>query len=79
MSEFWSLWIAGLTIINLIFVAVIFYFCNDNNKVDTEAPEGEAMDHSYDDDIYEFNNPLPKWWTYLFKAMFVVGIIYLIF
>lgn len=78
MSEFWSLWIAGLTITNLILVGIIFYFCNNNDKTDSGTPEGEAIDHVYDDDIYEFNNPLPTWWTYLFKGMFVVTILYLI-
>ena len=55
-----------------------FYFCNNNDKTDSGTPEGEAMDHVYDDDIYEFNNPLPTWWTYLFKGMFVVTALYLI-
>jgi cytochrome c oxidase cbb3-type subunit 3 len=38
--------------------------------------EGEDMGHEYDG-IRELNNPLPKWWTYLFVSTFVFAAVYL--
>jgi cytochrome c oxidase cbb3-type subunit 3 len=38
--------------------------------------EGEDMGHEYDG-IRELNNPLPKWWTYLFVSTFVFSAVYL--
>ena len=37
-------------------------------------PEGELLDHNYDG-IQELNNPLPRWWVYLFyiTIVFAVG------
>ncbi len=38
--------------------------------------EGESMGHSFDG-IEEINNPLPKWWTYMFVVTIVFGLVYL--
>ncbi|EED24857.1 cytochrome c oxidase, cbb3-type, subunit III [Vibrio sp. 16] len=38
--------------------------------------EGADMGHEYDG-IRELNNPLPKWWTYLFVGTFIFAAIYL--
>ena len=38
--------------------------------------EGVDMGHEYDG-IREINNPLPKWWTYLFVSTFVFAAVYL--
>lgn len=77
MSIFWSWWIAILTITLLVLLAFLFYACSRNDIIDSGVPEGEAMDHIYDEDIYEFNNPMPKWWRHLFIIMFVVSVAYL--
>lgn len=62
MSTFWSLWISVITIGTLVGCAVLLRFCLKNT---TGIEEGEDMGHEYDG-IRELNNPLPKWWSYLF-------------
>lgn len=77
MSTFWSLWITGLTLINL---ALLLWVLLANRKVavDDEAdPENKTTGHVYDG-IEEYDNPLPKWWFYLFIATFVYSAIYLV-
>ncbi len=39
--------------------------------------EGDDMGHDYDG-IRELNNPLPKWWSYMFWATLVFGLGYLV-
>ncbi len=76
MSTFWSLWITGLTAINL---ALIFWVLMANRKVavDDEAdPENKTTGHVYDG-IEEYDNPLPKWWFMMFIITFIFGLIYL--
>ena len=34
--------------------------------------------HVWDDDLTEYNNPLPRWWLWLFVLTIVFGLIYLI-
>lgn len=38
--------------------------------------EGESMGHTFDG-IEEINNPLPKWWSYMFLLTIVFGLVYL--
>ncbi|RUO34963.1 cytochrome-c oxidase, cbb3-type subunit III [Aliidiomarina soli] len=62
MSSFWSGWIIVLTIGHLIALIVLLRW---NMKNYTDVAEGDNMGHEFDG-ISELNNPLPKWWTYLF-------------
>src|SRR5690606_4747907 len=36
----------------------------------------DLLDHDYDG-IEEFDNPLPKWWVYLFYACIVFALVYI--
>jgi|TARA_R110000851_G_scaffold4900_4_gene20592 cytochrome c oxidase cbb3-type subunit 3 len=73
MSNFWSIWITVLTI---VVIAGCFILLKVVNKNYTGVEEGESMGHSFDG-IEELNNPLPKWWAYMFYLTIVFGVIYL--
>lgn len=74
MSSFWSIWITVLTLLVIAGCVFLLVVCNRN---DTGIKEGESMGHSFDG-IEEMNNPLPKWWNYMFYVTIVFGIVYLI-
>ncbi|HDM8232920.1 TPA: cytochrome-c oxidase, cbb3-type subunit III [Vibrio campbellii] len=73
MTTFWSLWIIVITVGTLVGCAILLTWCA-KDKMGVE--EGEDMGHEYDG-IRELNNPLPKWWTYLFVSTFVFAAVYL--
>ncbi|EGR2797587.1 cytochrome-c oxidase, cbb3-type subunit III [Vibrio navarrensis] len=73
MTTFWSLWIIVITVGTLVGCAVLLFWCA-KDKMGVE--EGADMGHEYDG-IRELNNPLPKWWTYLFISTFVFAAVYL--
>ncbi|MCW8344416.1 cytochrome-c oxidase, cbb3-type subunit III [Vibrio sp. ZSDZ65] len=73
MTTFWSLFIIVITIGTLLGCAALLIWCL-RDKMGVE--EGADMGHEYDG-IRELNNPLPKWWTYLFIGTFVFSAIYL--
>ena len=73
MSNFWSLWIALITFFTIAAVSAILYWASKNN---TDIKEGEDMGHEYDG-IRELNNPLPKWWLYMFIGTIVFSLFYL--
>ncbi|GAB2660661.1 cytochrome-c oxidase, cbb3-type subunit III [Vibrio panuliri] len=73
MTTFWSLWIIIITVGTLLGCAALLYWCL-KDKMGVE--EGADMGHEYDG-IRELNNPLPKWWTYLFVGTFIFAAIYL--
>jgi cytochrome c oxidase cbb3-type subunit III len=77
MSTFWSLWIIVLTLTNL---ALLFWLLMANRRREVKGPEtGEAKTtgHEYDG-IEEYDNPLPKWWFYLFLGTFIFTVGYLV-
>ncbi|MGX1924994.1 cytochrome-c oxidase, cbb3-type subunit III [Vibrio sp. NH-7] len=73
MTTFWSLWIIIITVGTLVGCAALLFWCL-KDKMGVE--EGADMGHEYDG-IRELNNPLPKWWTYLFVGTFIFAAIYL--
>ncbi|WP_299792002.1 cytochrome-c oxidase, cbb3-type subunit III [uncultured Shewanella sp.] len=73
MSSFWSIWITVLTIVVIVGCFVLLRIASKNN---TGVEEGKSMGHSFDG-IEELNNPLPKWWSYLFYITIVFGVVYL--
>lgn len=77
MSTFWSLWIAGLTLINLALVTWVLFA---NRKVaisDDQSPDNQTTGHVYDG-IEEYDNPLPKWWFQMFVITLVFTAFYLV-
>lgn len=74
LTEFWSWWVILLTGISLV---LCFAIITVNLKNYTHVDEGESMGHEFDG-IEEINNPLPKWWTYMFYFILVWAIGYLI-
>ena len=46
-----------------------------NKRVEMEKEEAIILDHNYDG-IRELDNHLPPWWTYLFYATVVFGVVY---
>lgn len=74
MSTFWSIWITVITIGTLVGCALLLRWCS---KDETGVEPGQDMGHEYDG-IRELNNPLPKWWTYLFISTLVFAVVYFI-
>lgn len=77
MSTFWSLWIIILTSTNLV---LLFWILMANRKravKGEETREAQTTGHEYDG-IEEYDNPLPRWWFWMFILTFVFSIGYLI-
>lgn len=73
MSSFWNLWIWVLTIPVLVLCLVLLLW---NLKNFVGVPEDQTTDHEVDG-LKEYNNPLPKWWTYMFLATLIWSVFYL--
>ncbi|ABK48340.1 cytochrome c oxidase, cbb3-type, subunit III [Shewanella sp. ANA-3] len=73
MSSFWSIWISVLSLTVIAGCFLLLRVCSKNT---TDVKEGESMGHSFDG-IEELNNPLPKWWSYMFYITIVFGLVYL--
>lgn len=75
-SEFWSWFISAIVVGGIVWM---LYLLQINNKAELPA-DGKAKPtgHIWDEDLQELNNPLPRWWLYMFYITIVFGIVYLI-
>lgn len=76
MSAFWQGWIIVLTVLNILFCLWLIRFTM--KKREGEAATGDVTGHTWDGDLQEYNNPLPRWWLWMFYGTIVFGIAYYI-
>ena len=74
MSDFWSWYIILLVVINIVGCGALLFFTRD---IDAAGDEDGTTGHAYDG-IKEYNNPLPRWWLYMFYITIVFSIVYLV-
>jgi cytochrome c oxidase cbb3-type subunit 3 len=72
-SEFWHLYVAGLTLVSIIACLVLLWI-SGTTKAATHGDN--TTGHVWDGDLKEMNNPLPKWWVYLFVLTVLFALIY---
>jgi len=73
-SGFWDLYVALLTLISIVACAVFL----KSQSVRKVRAESETTGHTWDEDLAEYNNPLPNWWSWLFYITIVFSLIYLV-
>jgi len=77
MSTGLSLYIVVITLINL--AGLVWLFMAMRKKKIGDASAGpETTGHVWDGDLAEYNNPLPRWWLWLFFGTMVFGVVYLV-
>lgn len=74
MSTFWSLYVAVLTLGTII---AMLWLLLSTRKGQPDEPTDETVGHAFDG-IEEYDNPLPRWWFYLFIATIVFALGYLV-
>jgi cytochrome c oxidase cbb3-type subunit 3 len=76
VSGFWGYYVAILVIVSIVACALLL-------KAQSVRPaKGASIDttgHVWDEDLKEWNNPLPNWWRWLFYITIVFSLIYLAF
>ncbi len=75
MSNFWHWWVIVLTLGNIAACWWLLWWTM--RPAIGEAPEGEVTGHSWDG-LEEYNNPLPRWWLWLFYGTIIFALIYLV-
>lgn len=73
-SNFWSTYVWVLTVVSIV-ACLILLVVTARKKV---APSADnTTGHVWDEDLREMNNPLPRWWMWLFVITIVFGFGYL--
>jgi cytochrome c oxidase cbb3-type subunit III len=75
-NNFWSIFIAVLTLIGILGCVLLLW---KTSKIKVTNKNGDnTSGHVWDEDIREMNNPLPRWWVWLFVLTVVYSLIYLV-
>jgi cytochrome c oxidase cbb3-type subunit III len=70
-----SLFVAVITLLNIAGVVWLLWWTSKRRGAPTS--EVQTTGHVWDDDLREYDNPLPRWWMGLFLLTVVFGLVYL--
>ncbi|MEO7393195.1 MAG: cytochrome-c oxidase, cbb3-type subunit III [Ramlibacter sp.] len=74
-NEFWSVYVAALTFASIAACALLLWMTGRKKGV---AHADNTTGHVWDGDLREMNNPMPRWWVWLFVVTIVFGLLYLV-
>lgn len=74
-SNFWSIFVSAISILGVVFCVFLLWF-SAKVKVSSHGTEDGTTGHVWDEDLREMNNPLPRWWLWLFIITLVFAAVY---
>lgn len=72
-SDFWSLYVAGITVVSVLACALLLWFAG---KAKAMTATDNTTGHVWDGDLREMNNPLPRWWVWMFIITIIFAVAY---
>jgi cytochrome c oxidase cbb3-type subunit 3 len=78
MSSGWSLFVIIVTIANIFACFWLLRWTSKPRTATEKIGGGADTGHVWDKDLREYNNPLPKWWLWLFYITIAFGLLYLV-
>ena len=75
-SNFWHWYVAGISLASILGCGVLLWV-----QSKARPPKGQKVElhgHVWDDDLTEYNNPMPRWWMWLFYITIVFSLGYLV-
>jgi cytochrome c oxidase cbb3-type subunit 3 len=75
-SGFWPIYISVITLVSIIGTWV--FLKSQTTRKLAPGEKAELMEHSWDGDLQDLNNPLPRWWLGLFYSTMVFALVYLV-
>ena len=74
-SNFWSILVAAITVVSIVACLLLLWF---SGKARAMTANDNTTGHVWDGDLREMNNPLPRWWVWLFVITVVFSLVYLV-
>jgi cytochrome c oxidase cbb3-type subunit 3 len=73
-STFWSVYVAGIALVGIFACLLLLWF---SSKAKAMTANDNTTGHVWDGDLREMNNPLPRWWVWMFIITIIFGLSYL--
>ncbi len=77
MSSGWSIFVIVLTLANILACVWLLRWTSKPTHAGEKIGGGSDTGHTWDTDLREYNNPLPRWWLWVFYITVAFGLIYL--
>ena len=77
LSNYWSIFVAVVSVLGIVYCALLLWF-SSQVKVQVHNPDDLTTGHIWDETLQEMNNPLPRWWLWLFILTMVFAVFYYI-
>ncbi len=74
-SNFWSIFVAAITLVSIVACLLLLWF---SGKARAMTASDNTTGHIWDGDLREMNNPLPRWWVWLFVLTVLFSLVYLV-
>src|ERR1035437_290335 len=74
-SNFWGIYFSSITLVSIVACLVLLIV---TGKMKASTAADNTTGHVWDDDIREMNNPLPRWWSYMFVGTIIFALAYLV-
>ncbi len=79
VNSFWPWYVAAISLVSILACALLLWIAG---KTKVNAHSGAGSDnttgHVWDENLSELNNPLPRWWMWLFILTVIFGLAYLV-
>jgi cytochrome c oxidase cbb3-type subunit 3 len=76
INQFWGAYVATLAVASILACAVLLRAMSTRRPAPGAKPELHG--HVWDESLAEYNNPLPRWWMWLFYLTILWGLVYLV-
>ena len=73
ISGFWNVYVMAIVALSILFCVFVLV----SNMTKRESGPAQLHGHVWDETLAEYNNPLPRWWMYLFWITIGFAIVYL--
>lgn len=77
VSDFWSLYVAVIVFVGIAGCAVFLWSQNVGVAAVADGSDADTTGHVWDETLQEFNNPMPRWWMWMFYITVAFALGYL--
>jgi cytochrome c oxidase cbb3-type subunit 3 len=73
-SGFWDIYIGVMSLVSIVACAIFL-----KQQSVRKAVEADTTGHIWDETLQEYNNPMPRWWAWMFYLTVAFSLAYLVF
>src|SRR4051812_13281706 len=74
-GNFWPIYVTAITLAGIVACLLLLWITARKKVV---ATADNTTGHVWDEDLTEMNNPMPRWWMWLFVLTIVFSLLYLV-